>query len=93
MIPTTRRKAGMKARVAAEVRAGTRCPCEEHDVRPPTDFTVISCAHKVCQVPLQPRGRFLHWGQCEQCKAVYWDSGLDVIEVDRAVGDNLRRFL
>jgi hypothetical protein len=50
------------------------------------------CAHKVCQVPLQPRGRFLHWGQCEKCKAVYWDSGLSMIEADGATVESLRRF-
>jgi hypothetical protein len=98
MTTTTKRRAVSKVeqrkQVAAEVLAGTRCPCEEHEVRPPTDFTAINCANNVCRAPLLPRGRFLHWGHCDKCKAVYWDSGLGVVEVDdRSVVDGLRRFL
>jgi hypothetical protein len=93
MRPRAETKAGQRAKVAAEVLAGTRCPCEEHDVRPPTDFTAIMCAHKVCESALQPRGRFLHWGHCQKCKAVYWYDGVSLIEADATVADGLRRFM
>lgn len=98
MTITMRRRAATKterrAKVAAEVLAGRRCPCEGHDVRPPTDFTSINCVNKMCQTLLQPRGQFLHWGHCDKCKAVYWDSGVGVIEIDdQAAVDSLRRFL
>jgi hypothetical protein len=89
--PRAETKAVQRARFAAEISAGTLCPCEEHNVRPPTDFTAIMCSHKVCESPLQARGRFLHWGECGKCKTVYWDSGDSVVEIDPAMVDNLRR--